>query len=201
MDIGWVEVFVVGNRGPVVVSGETLGFVVTVGSINGGDVPPVSAGLDDVVLSVYGTTADQEVVSEWETKGVVVSVTFRDGAEVVVVAASSSLDVLVSVVVTLVVAVLQSDVEEVGAWVVVVAVEYRTDAGSCDAVVEEVVSLDEVMGRVLCVVTSTDVVSSLGTDVVLLVTNGSTDVTDFVVLVALTVDGDTFPISTSGRVL
>lgn len=201
MDIGWVEVFVVDNRGPVVVSGETLGFVVTVGSINGGDVPPVSAGLDDVVLSVYGTTADQEVVSEWETKGVVVSVTFRGGAEVVVVAASSSLDVLVSVVVTLVVAVLQSDVEEVGAWVVVVAVEYRTDAGSCDAVVEEVVSLDEVMGRVLCVVTSTDVVSSLGTDVVLLVTNGSTDVTDFVVLVALTVDGDTFPISTPGKVL
>lgn len=201
MDIGWVEVFVVGNRGPVVVSGETLGFVVTVGSINRGDVPPVSAGLDDVVLSVYGTTADQEVVSEWETKGVVVSVTFRGGVEVVVVAASSSLDVLVSVVVTLVVAVLQSDVEEVGAWVVVVAVEYRTDAGSCDTVVEEVVSLDEVMGRVLCVVTSTDVVSSLGTDVVLLVTNGSTDVTDFVVLVALIVDGDTFAISTSGKVL
>lgn len=201
MDIGWVEVSVVGNRGPVVVSGETLGFVVTVGSINEGDVPPVSAGLDDVVLSVYGTTADQEVVSEWETKGVVVSVTFRGGAEVVVVAASVSLDVLVSVVVTLVVAVLQSDVEEVGAWVVVVAVEYRTDAGSCDAVVEEVVSLDEVMGKVLCVVTSTDVVSSLGTDVVLRVTNGSNDVTDFVVLVALTVDGDTFPISASGKVL
>lgn len=200
MDIGWVEVSVVGNRGPVVVSGETLGFVVTVGSINEGDVPPVSADLDDVVLSVYGTTADQEVVSEWETKGVVVSVTFRGGAEVVVVAASVSLDVLVSVVVTLVVAVLQSDVEEVGAWVVVVAVEYRTDAGSCDAVVEEVVSLDEVMGKVLCVVTSADVVSSLGTDV-LLVTNGSNDVTDFVVLVALTVDGDTFPISASGKVL
>lgn len=201
MDIGCVEVSVTGNRGPVVVSGETLGFVVTVGSINGGDVPPVSAGLDDVVLSVYGTTADQEVVSEWETKGVVVSVTFRGGAEVVVVAASVSLDVLVSVVVTLVVAVLQSDVEEVGAWVVVVAVEYRTDAGSCDAVVEEVVCLDEVMGKVLCVVTSTDVVSSLGTDVVLRVTSGSNDVTDFVVLVALTVDGDTFPISASGKVL
>lgn len=74
--------------------------------------------------------------------------TFRGGAEVVVVAVSISLDVLVSVVVTLVVAVLQSDVEEVGAMVVVVAVEYRTDAGICDAVVEEVVSLDEVMGRV-----------------------------------------------------
>lgn len=77
-----------------------------------------------------------------------VSVTFRGGAEVVVVAVSISLDVLVSGVVTLAVAVLQSDVEEVGAWVVVVAVEYGTDAGICDAVVEEVVSLDEVMGRV-----------------------------------------------------
>lgn len=44
-------------------------------------------------------------------------------------------------------------------------------------------------------VTSTDIVSSL-----LLVTSGSTDVTDFVV-VALTVDGDTFPISASAKVL
>lgn len=201
VDIGSVEASIVGNRGPVAVSGETLGFVVTAGSINEGDVPLVSAGLDDVVLSVYGTTVDQEVFSEWEPKGVVVSATFRSGVEVVVVAVSISLDVLVSVVVTLVVAVLQSDIEKVEAWVVVVAVEYRTDVGSCDAVVEEVVSLDEVMGRVLCMVTSTDVVSSPGTDVVLLVTNGSTDVTDFVVLVALTVDGDTCPVSASGKVL
>lgn len=73
-------------------------------------------------------------------------------------------DVLVPTVVTLVVAVLQSTVEELGGWVVVVAVEYKTDAGSCDAVVK-------VMGRVLCVVTSIDV-SILGTDVVLLVTSG-----------------------------
>lgn len=80
-------------------------------------------------------------------------------------------DVLVSTVVTLVVAVLQSAVEELGVWVVVVAMEYKTDAGSWDAVVEEVVSLDEVIGRVLCVVTST-VASILGTGVVLLVTSG-----------------------------
>lgn len=44
----------------------------TAGSINV-DVPLVSAGLDDVAFSVYGRMADKEV-SEWETKGVVVSV-------------------------------------------------------------------------------------------------------------------------------
>lgn len=68
MAVGWGEVSVVGNTGPVVVSSETLGFVVTAGSINV-DVPIVSAGLDDVVFSVYGRTV-------WETKGVVVSVIF-----------------------------------------------------------------------------------------------------------------------------
>lgn len=75
--IGWGEVSVVGKRGPiVVVSSEMLGFVVTAGSINEGDVPLASVGLDDVVFFVYGGTADQEVVSEWETKEVVVSVVF-----------------------------------------------------------------------------------------------------------------------------
>lgn len=88
-----------------------------------------------------------------------------------VVAVLVNFDVLVSTVGTFVVAVLKSAVEELGAWVVVVAVGYKTDTGSCDEVVEEVVSLDEVMGRALCVVTFTGV-SSLGTVVVLLVTNG-----------------------------
>lgn len=110
----------------------------------------------------------------------------------------ANLDVLVSSVVTLVVAVLQSAVEELGPWAVVVAVEYKADAGSCDAVVEEVVSLDEVMERVLCVVTSADD-SSLGT-VVSVMTNGRTSAGSDV-LVALTVDGDTCPISASGIVL
>lgn len=46
----------------MVVSSKTLGFDVTAGSINEADVRPASAGLDDVVPSVYGTTADREVV-------------------------------------------------------------------------------------------------------------------------------------------
>lgn len=62
MDMGWEEVSVVGSGVPVVVSSKTLGFDVTAGSINEGDVSSVSAGLDDVVPSVYGTTADREVV-------------------------------------------------------------------------------------------------------------------------------------------
>lgn len=76
MDIAWGEVSVVGSRGLVVVSSETLGFAVTAGSINEDDVSLVSAGLDDVVFLVDGRTADQEGVSEWETKGAVVSVVF-----------------------------------------------------------------------------------------------------------------------------
>lgn len=164
MVIGWGEVCVAGNRGPVVVSSETLGVVVTEGSINEGDVPLVSAGLDDVVFFVDGWMADQEVVSEWEIKGVEVSVVFKGEAEVVVVPILVNFTVLVSTVVTLVVAVLQSAVEELGVWLVDVAVEYKTDDGICVVVVK-------VMGRVLCVVTSTEV-SSLGNGVVLAVTNG-----------------------------
>lgn len=82
------------------------------------------------------------------------------------VAVLVNFDVLVSTVGTFVVAVLKSAVEALGASVVVVAVEYKTDTGSCGAVV----GFDEVMGRAVCVVTFTGV-SSLGT-VVLLVTNG-----------------------------
>lgn len=74
MVIRWEEVSVVGNSGPVVVSSDMLGFVVPEGSINEGDVPLVPAGLDDVVFFVCGRTADPEVVSEREIKGVVVSV-------------------------------------------------------------------------------------------------------------------------------
>lgn len=199
MDTGWVGVSV-GSRGPVLVSDETLGFVVTDESTDTSDVAPVSAGLDDVVLSVYGA-ADQEVVSEWGTKGVVASGAFRGGAEIVVVTVCVGSDVLASVVAIFVVAVLESDVEEIGARVVVVAVECMTDAGCCDAVVEEVVSFDEMIGRVLCVVTSTDVASSRGAIVVLLVTKGSTDVTDFVVVGTLTVGGDNCSIPASGEIL
>lgn len=71
MDVAWGEASVVGNEGPVVVSSETLGFAVTAGSTNEDDVPLVSAGLDDVAFFV-----DPEVVSESETKGVVVCVVF-----------------------------------------------------------------------------------------------------------------------------
>lgn len=91
-------------------------------------------------------------------------------------------DVLVPTAVTLVVALLQSAVEELGAWVVVVAVE--TDAGSFDAVVEEVASFVEMIGSVLCVVTSTD---DSGLETVVVLTNGRT-VAESDVFVALTVD-------------
>lgn len=201
MCTGCGEVSVVGNTGPMVVPNEMLGFVVMAGSVNV-DVPKVSAGLEeaeDVVFSVYGRTADQEVVSEWDTKGVVASVVLGGEAEVVVGAVFVNFDVLVSGVVTLVVNVLQSAVEELGAWVVVVEVEYKADAGSCDAVDEEVVSLDEVTERDLCVVASAEV-SSLRSGVISLVTSGGT-VAEAGVLVALTVDGDTCPISASGKVL
>lgn len=144
-----------------------------------------------MVLSFDGTTADQGVVSEaveWATKGVVVSV-------VVVLAGSS--DTVVSTTLTfVVVAVLQSVVEDVGAGVVVVAVCCRTDTVT---IVEGVVSLDGVAGRILSVVTGTNVVSGSTAGVVLLVTKGATGVADSVV--SLTIGGDVNPISAGGEVL
>lgn len=146
-----------------------------------------------MVLSVDGMTADHEVVSESverETKGVMVSVVFRGGSSDTVV--STTLTVVV-------VAVLQSVVEDVGAGVVVVAVWCGTDVGSSDTVVEEVVSLDGVAGRILSVVTGTNVVSGLTAGVVLLVAKGATGVADSVV--SLTIGGDVHPISAGGEVL
>lgn len=156
-----------------------------------------------MVLSVDGTTADQDVVSEAverETKGVVVSVVFRGGADAMVVVLGGSADTVVPTTLTfVVVAVVQSVVEEVGAGVVVVAVWCRTDVGSSDTVIEEVVSLDGVAGRILSVVTGTNVVSGHTAGVVLLVDKGATGVADSVV--SLTMGGDVHPISAGGEVL
>lgn len=156
-----------------------------------------------MVLSVDGTTADQEVVLEAverETKGVVVSIVFRGGADAMVVVLAGSSDTVVSTMLTfVVVAVLQSVVEDVEAGVVVVAVWCRTDVGSSDTVVEEVVSLDGVAGRILSVVTGTNVVSGCTAGVVLPVAKGATGVADSVV--SLTIGGDVHPISTGGEVL
>lgn len=145
-----------------------------------------------MVLSVDGTTADQKVVSEAverETKGVVVSVVFRGGADAMVVVLVGSSDTVVSTALTfVVVAVLQSVVEDVEAGVVVVAVWCRTDVGSSDTVVEEVVSLNGVAGRILSVVTGTNVVSGHTAVVVLLVAKGA-------------IGGDVHPISAGDEVL
>lgn len=153
-----------------------------------------------MVLSFDVTTADQKVVSEAverETKGVVVSVVFRGGADAMVVVLPGSSDTVVSTTLTfVVVAVLQSVVEDVGAGVVVVAVWCRTDTVT---VVEEVVSLDGVAGRILSVVTGTNVVSGCTAGVVLLVAKGATGVADSVV--SLTISGDVHPISAGGEVL
>lgn len=48
-DMGRVEVSVVVKSGPVVLSGKILGFVVTAGPVDTGDVSGTSGGLDNVV--------------------------------------------------------------------------------------------------------------------------------------------------------
>lgn len=49
VDTGWVEVSVFVESGLVVLSGEILGFVVTAGPVDTGDVSGTSAGLNNVV--------------------------------------------------------------------------------------------------------------------------------------------------------
>lgn len=200
-----VEVSVVGTCGSVVVlagdAGRRLGVVVMGRSVDTVDTSGTCGGLDVVVcvvLSVVGVAADQEVLSEEAvevvTREVVVAVTFRGGAVVVVDEGSS--DTVDSCVVTLLVVVLQSVPAEVGAGLVVGATGSRADVGDSEAAVEAVFSSVGVTCRILSVVRGGGVVSGLLTGVVLLVVKGLTGVTDS----GVKVGKDVVPVSTGGGV-